>query len=80
MDYIPGDITVTCVKSPPPPTPTAGPSSTSTTSVPACKAQNAACTATDTCCGDGTCQDDAGIDVTGETEGNCKVTKLPSEH
>ena len=81
MDYIPGDITVTCVKSPPPPTPTAGPSSTSTTSVPTCKAQNAACTETDTCCDHGTCQDDAGIDVTGETEGNCKVNKekLPSE-
>ena len=69
-NYRPADLTVTCVKSPPTPT----------TAAPACKAQGTACTATDTCCDHGTCQDDAGIDVTGETEGNCKVTKLPSEH
>ena len=68
--YKPGDITVTCVKS-----------SSPTSTALACKAQDTACTATDTCCDHGTCQDDAGIDVTGETEGNCKANKekLPFE-
>ena len=50
----------------------------STTSV-ACKAKDAVCKAADTCCDSGRCQDDAGKDVTGETEGKCKVAECKAK-
>ena len=45
---------------------------TTTTPTTACKSKNAPCKATDTCCDNGRCQVN-GADVTGTTEGTCRV-------
>ena len=45
---------------------------TTTTATTACKSVNAPCKATDTCCDNGRCQIH-GADVTGTTQGTCRV-------
>ena len=45
---------------------------TTTTATTACKSRNSPCKATDTCCDNGRCQIH-GADVTGTTQGTCRV-------
>ena len=45
---------------------------TTTTATTACKSRNSPCKATDTCCDNGRCQIN-GADVTGTTQGTCRV-------
>ena len=47
---------------------------TTTNATTACKSKNAPCKATDTCCDNGRCQVN-GADVTGTTEGTCRVSE-----
>ena len=47
---------------------------TTTNATTACKSKNAPCKATDTCCENGRCQIN-GADVTGTTEGTCRVSE-----